>query len=658
MHSIWNLGSPLSYSQRARLSYELPFKNIPALNWISSSSVTYSAGYKWDRGAYIEGVDIGNTISNDATLELRGQFDLAALYNKSGFLKRINQRFDTQRRQSPTQRQQQVRQQRPERKRYTQIIALKRDTTYTLTHNLGTKDIQVLARKDGKAYSLKFKKLDDKSILITNKDSANIQVSIETKVKDPSSSKLFADITEYSARGLMAIRNIEFTYSKRRDTYISGFKPGIGDMFGQKDSEYGLVPGLGFAFGLEGGEDFIQKSMGRGWLVMDENNITPAIYNNAEKFELKSQIVPFKDFIINLNVAREKNDRTEVQYMFDGMPRSLGGSFSMTTIALSTSLKSSNSKNNYYSKAFSKFLENRNVISNRLEDAYRGTEYQGGEYQHGGVNRNSSDVLIPAFIAAYTGRDAGSISLSAFPSFFSMLPNWSISYAGLQKIPFIKEKFRNLQLNHSYECRYQIGSYGSFSGWVQAGGTSNDDLGFIRDVLTGSPIPSSPYNVSSVNITEIFKPLIGVDASLNNNMEIKLDYNNSRILTLNMSSYQLMESLEKEFTFNFGYRINEFNRVIGLTSRTPKNFNNDLNIKAGISHKTREVLLRKIEENFTQGTEGVTIFSLKLSADYTLSRALTLRAFYDRILNKPLISLSYPTTNSNMGISLKFTLIQ
>jgi cell surface protein SprA len=344
--------------------------------------------------------------------------------------------------------------------------------------------------------------------------------------------------------------------------------------------------------------------------------------------------------------------------MFDGMPRSLGGSFSITTIALSTSLKSSNSKNNYYSKAFSKFLENRDIISNRLEDRYNGTEYQSGEYRPGGVNRNSSDVLIPAFIAAYTGRDAGRISLSAFPSLFSMLPNWSISYTGLQKIPFIKEKFRNLQLNHSYECRYQIGSYGSFSGWVQAGGTNNDDLGFIRDVLTGSPIPSSPYNISSVNITEIFRPLIGVDASLNNNMEIDLDYNNSRILTLNMSSYQLIESLEKEFTFDFGYRINEFNRVIGLTSRTPKNFNNDLNIKAGISHKTTETLLRKIEENFTQATNGITIFTLKLSADYTLSRALTLRAFYDRILNKPLISLSYPTTNSNMGISLKFTLVQ
>jgi cell surface protein SprA len=186
-----------------------------------------------------------------------------------------------------------------------------------------------------------------------------------------------------------------------------------------------------------------------------------------------------------------------------------------------------------------------------------------------------------------------------------------------------------------------------------------DDLGYIRDVLSGSPTPSSPYNISSTGITELFKPLIGAEGVLNNSMNINAQYNNGRTLTLNMSSYQIIEYLEKEFVLGLGYRINEFNRVIGLTSKTPKNFNNDLNIKVDVSYKTTEALLRKIEENFTQATNGVTIFTLKLSADYTLSRALTLRAFYDRILNKPLISASsYPTTNSNFGISLKFTLIQ
>ena len=178
-------------------------------------------------------------------------------------------------------------------------------------------------------------------------------------------------------------------------------------------------------------------------------------------------------------------------------------------------------------------------------------------------------------------------------------------------------------------------------------------------MLNGNPIPSSPYNISSVSISEIFRPLIGAEGTLNNNMSISTRYNNSRTLTLNMAAYQIIEALQKEFVFGLGYRINEFNRLIGIGTNSTKQFNNDLNIKADISHKTTEALLRKIQENYTQATSGTTVITLKVSADYTLSRSLTLRAFFDRILNKPLISASsYPTTNSNFGISLKFTLIQ
>ena len=34
---------------------------------------------------------------------------------------------------------------------------------------------------------------------------------------------------------------------------------------------------------------------------------------------------------------------------------------------------------------------------------------------NGGVSQTSSDVLVPAFIAAYTGRDPGRENLDPFP---------------------------------------------------------------------------------------------------------------------------------------------------------------------------------------------------------------------------------------------------
>lgn len=667
MRSLKSLGTPLAYSQTARLTYQLPFKDIPAMNWVNSNA-SYTSAYKWDRGAIIDSVEIGNTISNMMTLELKTDLKMTDLYNKWGFLKKVNERFDSQRRpQSPRQRERQTQQQA--RRRFNQTVMLA-DSAITVTHNLNTKNIEVLARKDGQPYSLKFKKTDNNSIRINNKDSANIQLVIESKADDSESPKLLTEIAEYTARGLMSLRGITFNYSRRNETHISGFRPGIGDAFGQKSNDSGMTPGLGFALGIEGGEDYIEKALERNWLVMNQENITPAVYTQAEKFDLKAQIEPFKDFKIELTSRYEKSERTELQYMYESMPRSLGGNFLMSTISLKTTLKGSNSKNNYQSDAFDDFIRYRNIIKQRLESKYQNTSYpnagfineynpmlpsQGYNPAVGSVDPNSSDVLIPAFIAAYTGRDPDKISLTAFPSIWALLPNWTLRYDGLAKVSFLKDKFKSLSLTHSYRSEYSVGSYNSFTNWAEA----EDGLGYVRDVVSGAPIPSSAYNISSASILEVFNPLIGIESTLMNGMSINSQYNYARTLTLNMSSFQIIEYLEREFMLDFGWRINEFNKIIGIGPNSQNKFNNDLNIKVGVSHKTSETLLRKIEENFTQATTGLTIFTLRLSADYTMSRALTVKAFYDRILNKPLISsTAYPTTNSNFGISLKFTLVQ
>lgn len=336
IRSLKSLGDPLSYRQVTRLTYQLPFRSIPVLDWIDSNA-SYQSGYQWDRGAKIDDVEIGNTISNNMTLDFTNRLNLTNFYNKIEYLKQVNERFDGRRRpQSPAQRERERQKREPERRRFSHNVSLTKDSAITVSHNLKTKDIEVNARKDGKIYPIKFKKKDDNTILITNKDSANIEINIVGKYKqDGEGSKVLKDIADYSARALMSVRTINFNYSKRNETYISGFRPGIGDIFGQKNSDYGLVPGLGFAFGFDGGQDFIDKSLERNWLVMNDSlNINPAIYNNMEKFEFRAQLEPIKDLKIELNANYERNKRTEVQYMYDGSPpRNLGGSFSMTTVA-------------------------------------------------------------------------------------------------------------------------------------------------------------------------------------------------------------------------------------------------------------------------------------------------------------------------------------
>lgn len=342
--------------------------------------------------------------------------------------------------------------------------------------------------------------------------------------------------------------------------------------------------------------------------------------------------------------------------MYPGMPKTFSGSYSITTISLATSLRSAGSKKSYYSKAFETFLNNRTVVANRYDREYqelvKGTT---DEETLASIEQNSTDVLIPAFLAAYSGKSASKISLSAFPSLSSMLPNWKMSYDGLVNLPLVRDKFKSLRITHGYSSQYQVGSYSSYSSWAELA----DEKGFIQSVLTGSAIPSSPYNISSVSITERFAPLIGVDGTLNNNLTFSMKYNNARTVTLNTSSYQVVEALTNELVFSMSHKIPEFNKVLGIAAKANKGFNNDLDVRADFSHKTIYALLRKIEDVYSQATSGTTINSLKLSAAYALSRALTLGAYLDQIINEPLVSASsYKTTTTNFGLSIKFNLTQ
>lgn len=665
--SIKQLGTPLSYKQTSNVSYQLPFRNIPALNWITNSTVNYNTGYNWDRGAATDTLEIGNTISNQMTLEFNNRFNLTNLYNKSSYLKKVNERFDARKRPVANKRPEPLKKKRA----YKQNVRLKEDEKTTIKHNLNTKKIVVEAFSGKQKYKLKFKKIDDNTIEIANKDTAMIALLIDEK-ESKELPKIWVDIAEYSLRGLMSVRSLSVNYSKRNETYISGFRPMVGDVFGQGNSPgNGYAPGVGFAFGFQGGPSYVDKSLRRDWLVINEMNINPAVYNQAEKLDIRAQVEPFKGMKIELNAGREKNKRTEIQYMYEGAPRVYGGNFSITTIALSSSFKSSKASNDYYSSVFETFLSNRSHIQNRLEGQYARTKYPnsgfmedlpglaGKDYNKNvnSVNPNSSDVLIPAFLAAYTGKNVDKISLSAFPSLSSILPNWTIVYDGLASMTFLKDKVKALQFTHGYQSFYQVGAYNSHSSWVSAG--NSDNLGFVRDVVTGTPMPSSPFDIASVSITEAFNPLFGVNGTLNNNLSLNAQFNKARVLNLNISAYQIVESLQNEFVVGAGYRINEFNRLIGLTPKKSEGFNNDLTLKVDLSSRTNQALIRKIEEHFTQATSGSTIFTIMFSADYSLSRALTLRAFFDRVLNKPLVSAtSYPTTNTNFGVSVRFTLLQ
>jgi cell surface protein SprA len=265
-------------------------------------------------------------------------------------------------------------------------------------------------------------------------------------------------------------------------------------------------------------------------------------------------------------------------------------------------------------------------------------------------------VLIPAFLSAYTGKNPDKIGLGIFPSLLKLLPNWKATYEGLIQLPLISKYFKSFTLEHEYKCRYMVGSYTSYPSWTEIDGTG---LGYIRSMVTDHEIPSSPYNVMAVSITEAFDPLIRINSVFLNNMNMKLEYKTSRTVNLNVSSYQIVEMSTKDFGAGLGYRIDHFDKVIHFPKKTNPNFNNDLRVSADVSYRMMQSLNRKIQDAFTQPTSGDSQVMLKLTADYNMSKMVSLQGFFDRQISKPLVSsTAFPQSKSSFGISIKLSLMQ
>ena len=317
--------------------------------------------------------------------------------------------------------------------------------------------------------------------------------------------------------------------------------------------------------------------------------------------------------------------------------------------------------NNYHSRTFDRFINSLPTFRDRIEEMYDGARYPAGSSlagqlynpSNGAVDMYSSDVLIPAFLAAYTGRDANKASLDLFPSMLSMLPNWSLTYSGLSKLPFFQKYFKSFNLKHAYKSVYSVGSFNTFNSYIEY----MNGRGFIDDVTSGNPIPSSMFNFSSVSINESFAPLAGVDMTFKNNISARFEYRKTRVLTLSTTAVQLVETTSDDITAGAGYKINGL-KLFGAKQGTGRNqVSNDLNMSMDFSLRNQNALCRNLRESTTQATSGNRAIKLSFQADYTYSRMLTVNFYYDYQSNFPLVSTSsFPTSTHDAGMTLKFTL--
>ena len=654
--SLAKWGSPYTYQQVFTASWNVPFNRIPGFDALSANA-SYNATYNWTRTASTtSGLNMGNTVSSLQTWQVDGSINFETWYGKSKYWKSMTQRYGgrTSRRNFKP-------------KTYSQTVALKKGEPMEITHRLNSELLTVVvADSAGKAVPVTFKADGNTKMVITpKKDCAKATITITSR--DPNErtpAQVTGDMFAYL--GTM-FRRLQITYRETNSLALPGFEPEAGFM-GQRKINGTYAPGYDFAFGFIP-NDMVDRAKRNGWLSGDTSVVQPATRAHTSDLDIKLTLEPLPGFKIQVNGKRYLANSTSIIYSYDHLQENMTGSFNITQVAIGTMFsKVGSQEENFSNSAYEQFLANRELLTNRVQNQYTGITLPsegflrnipvGTTYdpkKHGRVSSNSADVLVPAFLSAYTGRNARTMDLNPFLGILKILPNWSVTFDGLGKLPWIRDQFKSVTLTHAYTCKYAIGSFGSYSTWVGADG-DNKQLGFVRDVTNDAPRPSSAYDISNVTITEAFSPLIGLNMTMKNSLNFKAEFRKQRNLALNVTSVQLTEGHTNEFVVGGGYTIKNLNFITKKKDGGQKKVSNDLKLQVDVSYKDVKMLLRKIEEDITQASSGNKVLGIKISADYVLSQKINLQLFYDHQGTTPLISSSYPVKADNVGLNIKLML--
>ena len=698
--NLLRLGRPVLYHHVINANYQVPISKFPLLDW-TSLSARYQAMYDWAAGAITnKSVVLGNTIENSRQAQLNGQLNLVTLYNKVGFLREINQKYGTSSRmqrmgqnrqmqggQNRQQQQKSATQQSKKEKNAPRIkevsysaenVRLKANTPKSIFHKLKTEKVEVVAiAKDGSNVEGKVDIVNENRVTFTPQKNA-VGVKFLVKGKIEVQRDLGEKIVQYTTRALMAVRSISISYSTTDGTALPGFMPkprlfGMGkytpdqSMFSDL-TEQTTAPGIPFLLGWQD-KDFAMKAAAKGWITRDTTLNSPFVMTHSETYNFRANIEPFADLRIDVNAVRTYSEKSSEFYnynsltnQFDPQNKSVKGNFTMSINTMKTAFSKMGNKGNDVvpsSKAFQNLKDYRIIIAQRLAARRVGNAAEGYNPKAEdpatkypvGYGPTSSQVLIPAFIAAYTGQSPTKVSLDPFPSLKYLRPNWRITYEGVvSQSPWLKEYFKSLSFSHAYRSSYNIGSFTSNLDYDT--NLYGDGFSYTRNEL-GDFIAKN--DISSVSISEQFSPLIGLDMTWINDFETRVEMKTTRNLALSFTNNQLTEILSNEMSFGIGYRFTKMDLII-KTKKSQKAYSNDLNIRADLSFRKNKTILRKVDgdEQLTAGQGAVT---LKTSADYRLSDRFQLRLFYDKVLNTPYVG-SYVTSTTNFGVSFRFTLAQ
>ncbi len=468
-------------------------------------------------------------------------------------------------------------------------------------------------------------------------------------------------------RPLLSLKKVSFEYKENKSTTMPGFT-GYSRLLGVDYKS--KSPDYGFAFGNQPGDrlfksvdefsrnGWLDKAAASGWITKDTLLNQKFTQTRSQRLDVTATLEPWPDLKIDLTLFRDHsiNHAEFAKYIDDGTgnpvfqhlnPTDMG-SYSISYLPAKTMFAKIEKDGS--SDVYTNFEKNRETISNRLGT---GTYYNPSDSTYNnnfseGYGPKSQDVLIPAFLAAYNGQDANKVKLDPFKAF--PMPNWRISYNGLTKFKWAQNIFTNFTITHGYNSTLTVNSFSTNLDQTQSiRNTGTNGL----DSLNGNYF--SQYNMPSIVMNEQLSPLLGVDMTFKNNVTCKVDYKQSRTMTMNFADYQLVELKSKQLTVGAGYKIKGLKLPIKIKGKKIR-LDNDLNFRFDFSYRDNITINHRIDQGVPQITAGSRVITIQPSIDYVVSKRLNIRLFFDQTRTIPKISSGFPTTNTRGGITLRFSL--
>jgi len=652
--NFFNGGRNVSYQQQATASYTFPLSKIPITDWINLRFV-YGTTYAWTAASQVEPT-LGNILENSQDNKLSGQFDFTRLYAKSRWLREANS-IAKPKPPLPAL---------PPRSTPANGKILPGQPPSPQQNILGTtipERSEVIKGLHGK------KKREALRKWRQQKRDLKLAQKLQHDNQRQQQQEPIGDFAKAAGRILTMVKSASVDYQETYHSRLPGYLDST-KILGQDFKS--MQPGLDYVFGRQPDSNWLNSKAAQGLITRDPIFSDLFRQNFTQKLSITAQLEPIRELRIDLNLDKSfskeyselfkdtLNNGSRLQHL---SPYADGG-FSVSYISFGTLFKTSNP--NEVSSTFHNFEDNRIIISGRV--AAQNPYWQALPQKFGadgyatGYGRYSQNVLIPAFIAAYTnispykvallGENNTTIKNNPFAGILPK-PNWRISYTGLSKIPALAAIFSSVRITHAYSGNLSMNSFTSALNYQDP--LRNGAPGFI-DTVSGNFIPF--FLVPNITMQEQFTPLIGIDVTTTKQMNIQLEYKKARILSLSLIDYQMSETNSTEW--NIGFSLKK--RGIQLPFRLPgsltgkSKLQNDLTLKLVLGMRNDAMSNSRLDQSNAYGTGGQRVYTIQPSIDYVYNSRINLKLYFDQRRSTPYISTSAPTIITRAGLQVRISL--